>query len=245
MDFFTSVYFVVFLCLVGLVLTFFLIREIVRILSINKIREGKNKGASYVCDLLAERFPEATVYKNVRFLKEVAAEDGLRCVCDVVYISRGGLLLLTVLPETGIYDNPKIGPWRHRYLNTHKEVVTLQKNNPFDTMAFFATVAEKLMMEEDVLNPSVTRCVVFSADLVDFRTDYPECLTIGTLFDYVEAFNKRRHLNEAEYRKVCLSVAACSDYLEGLLPEDHQNAEQPQTKPKAVRIPPASEEKQV
>ena len=111
-------------------------------------------------------------------------------------------------------------------------------------MAFFATVTEKLMMEEDVLNPSVTRGVVFSADLVDYRTDYPECLTIGTLFDYVEAFNQRKHLNDAEYQKVRLAIAACSDYLDSLLPEDRKNAEQPPQKLKAVRIPHTAEEKQ-
>ena len=150
-------------------------------------------------------------------MKQEAEEGGLSCACDVVYVSRGGVLLLTVLPDTGNYDNPKIGPWRHRYINTRKEVVTLQKTNPFDTMAFFASVTEKLMMAENVLNPSVTRAVVFSADLVDFTTDYPECLTVGTLYDYVEAFNKRRHLNKEEYVKVCQALTACSDYLEDCL----------------------------
>lgn len=245
MDFFTSVYFVIFLCLVGLVLVLLLIREIIRILTINKIREGKNKGACYVCDLLSERFPEATVFKNVRFLKDEATSEGIKCVCDVVYISRGGVLLLTVLPDTGNYDNPKIGPWRHRYMNTAKEVVTLQKNNPFDAMSFFLAVAEKLMISEDVLNPSVTRAVVFTADLVDYTTEYSECLTLATLFDYVEAFNKRRHLNKEEYIKVCQAITACSDYLESILPEDKKGEmEDRPAKPKAVRVPLSSEGKE-
>lgn len=241
MEFFTSVYFVIFLCLVGVGLALLLCREIIRILTINKLREGKGRGPSHVCDLLCERFPEATVYKNVRFLKEDAAKEGLKCACDVVYVSRGGVLLLTVFSDVGTYDNPKVGPWRHRYINTKKETITLQKPNPFDSMAFFSAVAEKLMVSEEVLNPSVTRAVVFSADLVDFTTDYPEILTIGTLFDYVEAFNRRKHFNSSEYAKVCQAISACSDYLEEIsaplpAPEDK--------KPKAVRRPPASEEAQ-
>lgn len=48
---------------------------------------------------------------------------------------------------------------------------------------------EKLLLSENVLNPSVSRVVVFSANLVDYTTNYPECLTIATLFDYVDAFN--------------------------------------------------------
>ncbi|MBQ8214714.1 MAG: hypothetical protein IJX59_07920 [Clostridia bacterium] len=242
MEFFTSVYFVIFLCLVGIVLALLLCREIIRILTINKLREGKGRGPSHICDLLCERFPEATVYKNVRFLKEEAAKDGLKCACDVVYISKGGVLLLTVFPDVGTYDNPKIGPWRHRYINTKKETITLQKSNPFDTMAFFATVAEKLMISEEVLNPSVTRAVVFSADHVDFTTDYPECLTVATLFDYVEAFNRRKHFNSAEYAGVCQAISACADYLEekataGKEPEEGDK------KPRAVRRPPVSEER--
>ena len=241
MSFFTSVYFVIFLCLIGTGLTLLLLREIIRILTINKLRESKNRGASHICDLLCERFPEATVYKNVRFLKEDVTKEGLKCACDVVYISRGGVLLLTVLPDVGTYDNPKIGPWRHRYINTKKETITLQKNNPFDTMAFFSTVAEKLMVSEEVLNPSVTRAVVFSADLVDFTTDYPECLTVGTLFDYVKAFNRRKHFNKTEYAKVCQAISACSDYLEEKATIKNEASD---TKPKAIRRPPASEEVQ-
>ena len=91
MEFFTSVYFVIFLCLIGVGLALLLCREIIRILTINKLREGKGRGPSHVCDLLCERFPEATVYKNVRFLKEDAAKEGLKCACDVVYVSRGGV----------------------------------------------------------------------------------------------------------------------------------------------------------
>ncbi|MBP3320832.1 MAG: hypothetical protein J6M12_00610 [Clostridia bacterium] len=240
---FTSVYFVIFLCLVGVVLTLLLLREIIRILTINKIREGKGRGPSHICDLLCERFPQATVYKNVRFLKEDAAKDGLKCTCDVVYISRGGVLLLTVFPDVGTYDNPKISPWRHRYINTQKETITLQKTNPFDSMSFFSTVAEKLMVEESVLNPSVTRAVIFSADLVDFTTDYPECLTVGTLFDYIDAFNQRKHFNANEYAKVCQAISACSDFLEEKLPEEQRGESEGSKKPKAMRTPRKVEEK--
>lgn len=244
MKFFTSVYFVIFLCIAGCIVVFFLIREIIRILSINKLREGKNRGAGHVCNLLAERFPEAAVFKNVYFLKDEATKENIKSACDVVYISKGGVLLLTVFSEIGTYDNPKIGAWRHRFINAQKETVTLQKSNPFDTMSFFATVAEKLMVSESVLNPSVTRAVVFSADLVDFTTDYPECLTIGTLFDYVEAFNRRKHFNEKEFARVSDAIRACSDYLEARLPEDKKKrAEQANAKPKAVRRPPVSETK--
>ena len=111
-------------------------------------------------------------------------------------------------------------------------------------MAFFSTVAEKLMLSEDVLNPSVTRAVVFSADLVDFTTDYPECLTVGTLFEYVEAFNKRKHFNRAEYGRVCQAISACSDYLEELS-EPINDEDECDKKPKAVRRPPSPEEKSV
>ena len=103
MSFFTSLYFIFFLALTALVLAFFLLREILKILTIDRTRREKDRSARHVCDLLSERFPEATVYSNVRLLKKEAAERGLRCVCDAVYISRGGVLLLTALPDVGIY----------------------------------------------------------------------------------------------------------------------------------------------
>ncbi len=241
MKFFGSVYFILILCLAAIILTFFLLREIIGILSVNKLRKKKNRDAEHVCDLLCERFPDATVYKNVYLLKKEAAENGLRCSCDIVYISKGGVLLLTVFPDVGTYDNPKIGAWRHRYINTHKETVTLQKPNPFDRMAFFATAVEKLLLTENVLNPSVTRAVIFTADLVDYTTDYPECLTVATLFDYVEAFNRRKHFNRAEYHRACEVISACSDYLESHLPEEIKAAEQTKnSRPRTLRTPPES-----
>ncbi len=240
MKFFGSIYFIVFLCLAAGILTFLLLREIIAILSINALRKRKERGAEHICDLLCERFPNATVYRNVYLLKESAAEQGLKCACDVVYISRGGVLLLTVFPDIGVYDNPKIGAWRYRYINTQKETITLQKANPFDRMSFFSSVVEKLLVSENLLNPSVTRAVVFSADLVDYTTDYPECLTVATLFDYVNAFNRRRHFNRSEYHKACEVISACSEYLESHLPEDVKNSKDgiSPSVPKAVRKPP-------
>lgn len=239
MKFFGSVYFIVFLCLIAAVITFFLIREVLIILSINKLRRRKDRSAEHICDLLCERFPNATIYRNVYLLREEAAEQGLKCACDVVYISRGGVLLLTVFPDVGVYDNPKIGAWRYRYINTQKEVITLQKANPFDRMSFFASVVEKLLLSENLLNPAVSRAAIFSADLVDYTTEYPECLTVATLFDYIEAFNKRSHFTRSEYHKACEVIAACSEYLESRLPETVKTSETArETKPKAVKKPP-------
>ena len=226
-------YTILFLALVAVLLFIPLIREIVRVLTINKLRRGKDRSAKHICDLLCERFPASTVYRDVYLLKDDATEEGLNNVCDVVYISRGGVLLLTVLPDLGVYDNPKIGPWRYRYVNTKKETVTIQMANPFENMAFFSSVVEKLLVNENVLNASVSRGVVFSADLVDYTRDYPECLTIGTLFEYIEAFDRRAHFNKKEYRQVCEAIAACSEYLEGT----SQNGFAPIEK---IRIPKAA-----
>ena len=231
-----SVYLVIFLCLVAMVVAYFLFKEIISIIAINALRKRKERDAEHICDLLSTRFPNAAVYRNVYLLKEEAAKQGLKCTCDIVYISRGGVLLLTVFPDVGIYDNPKIGTWRYRYNNTKKETITLQKVNPFDRMAFFSSVVEKLLLSENILNPAVNRAVVFSADLVDYTTDYPECLTIATLFDYVEAFNRRKHFNNSEYHKAREVITACSEYLEKKLPKSVKNADGAQ-KPKAVRVP--------
>lgn len=239
MKFFTSVYFVGLLGLIACLLTFLLLREVVAIMSVNRLRKTKIRDAEHVCDLLATRYPGAAVYRNVYLLKKEAADQGLKCACDVVYISRGGVLLLTVFPDTGVYDNPKTGPWRYRYINQQKETVTLQKSNPFDRMAFFAAVTEKLLLSENVLNASVSRCVVFTADLVDYTTDYAECLTVPTLFDYVDMFNKKKHFNRGEFHRACDVISACSDYLENRLPESVKSAEkEPGVKPKALRTPP-------
>ncbi|MBQ9467938.1 MAG: hypothetical protein IJU52_02915 [Clostridia bacterium] len=215
MSVFTSIYTILFLSLAGCVVFFFLVREIIRVLSINRLRKEKGRSAEHICDLLSERFPRSTVNAQVYLLKDEALENGLGTTCDVVYISRGGVLLLTVLPDIGVYDNPKIGPWRYRYINTKKETVTLQMQNPFEIMAFYSSVVEKLLVSENVLNASVTRAVVFTADPVDFTKDYPECLTVGTLFDYIEAFDRRDHFTPKEYSKACEVIAACSAYLEG------------------------------
>lgn len=220
MRFFTSVYFLILLCIAALAITVLAIKEILRIIAMNKLKQGKGRGSAYVCNMLCQQFPSANIYRNVRLLKREATENGLKSNCDIVYISRGGVLLLTVVGEVGMYDNPKIGPWRHRYMNTAKEVITLQKPNPFDSMAFFASVTEKLLISENVLNPSVSKAVVFSADLVDFTTDYTECLTMETLFDYIRAFNKRSHFNRKEEHRACEAISACSEYLESILPPE-------------------------
>ena len=212
----TSVYMILFLSLIACVLFFFLIKEILRILSINRTRRDSDRSSAHVCDLLCERFPKATVFRQVYLLKDEAADSGLNTTCDVVYISRGGVLLITVLPDVGVYDNPKVGPWRYRYINTKRETVTLQMQNPFESMAFFSSVVEKLLVSENVLNASVSRAVVFTADTVDYTRDYPECLTVGTLFDYIDSFDRRDHFNKKEYRRVCEAIAACSDYLESV-----------------------------
>ena len=233
-----SVYIVIFLALVALVVAFFLVREIVKIFSINALRKKKERDADHICELLSTRFPDAAVYRNVYLLKEEATQQGLKCACDIVYISRGGVLLLTVFPDVGIYDNPKIGTWQYRYINTKKETITLQKVNPFDRMAFFSSVVEKLLLSENILNPAVNRAVVFSADLVDYTTDYPECLTVATLFDYVDAFNQRKRFNRSEYHRAREVITACSEYLEKKLPKSVKNAETGASQmPKAVRVP--------
>ena len=236
MNFLSSVYLIILLCLVALVLAFFLFKELISVLTINSLTKRKERDAQYICDLLSLRFPGAAVYRKVYLLKEEAAEQGLKCACDIVYISRGGVLLLTVFPDVGVYDNPKIGPWQHRYINTKKETITLQKPNPFDRMSFFSSVTEKLLLSENILNPAVSRAVVFSADLVDFTTDYPECLTMATLFEYVEAFNRRKHFNQSEFHKAKEVITACSEYLESRLPNKVKDpANDSFQKPKAIR----------
>ncbi len=221
MKFFTSVYFLVFLCLIAAILTAMIIRRTVQILAINKLRKENSRGPEHIADLLAERFPNAEVYCHHYFLKNAAKDDGLKTACDVVYVSKGGVLLLTVLSKTGVYDNPKIGNWRHRYINTNKETVTVNLTNPFDEMAFFANVTEKLLLSEEVLNPAVSRAVVFSADLVNFTNDYDECLTVATLFDYVERFNARKHFTDKEFHRACEGVVACNEYLRARLQKIH------------------------
>ena len=233
MVFLTSFYTILFFALIDLLIFFFLMKEILRVLTINRLRKDKDRSAKHVCDLLCERFPKSTVYRNVYLLKDDASESGLNNICDVVYISRGGILLLTVLPDIGVYDNPKIGAWRYRFVNTQKETVTLQMANPFENMAFFASVVEKLLISENVMNASVSRAVIFTSDLVDYTKDYQECLTVGTLFDYIEGFDRHAHYNKSEYRKVCEVIAACSDYLEGTSSNGFATIEK-------IRIPKAS-----
>lgn len=84
MSFFTSLYFIFFLALTALVLAFFLLREILKILTIDRTRREKDRSARHVCDLLSERFPEATVSQQCAASQKEAAERGLLCVCDAV-----------------------------------------------------------------------------------------------------------------------------------------------------------------
>jgi len=194
----TSVYFVAVLFIITVLLAVYLIKESTKIFILDKIAGQKTRGTSFVYDLLKVRFKSAFIYKNVTLVDGNDDNPNIKPDCDILYISRGGILLITVIPDKGKFDNPKTGMWKYSYENIKHETVTLLRVNPFDSSIPQANVIEDLLTGQGLLNKTITRAVLFTSDEVEFESDYPEILIMGNLFDYIEEFDLSGELNSNE-----------------------------------------------
>lgn len=207
-DILTSVWFPALLSCIALIVAALLILRTVRMLRVSKVCSMKQHGTGFIYDYLRIYFPEHCLFKNLPLIDEgsmfVIGKNSqlIKRTADIAYVGRGGILLLTVVPDTGCFDTPKVGNWKHSRM-VQGQAVTKTVVNPFDATNPHPSAIENLLSSEDLREKNITRAVVLTGKGVLYTTVYKELLSPGTLLRFVRSFNMQKSLSGSEIRQVC------------------------------------------
>ncbi len=188
-----------FLTIAGLILATILVIKGKKRLITAKIMEDRTASTDFVYDLICAEFPSACVLKDAPV--SCASTDKVQITksLDMLYISRGGVVIISVVNGEGAFDNPKTGPWRHRYLGSGDKPVTATIPNPFDATIPAANIIEGLLAGEKIFL-DVQKIAVFSGTKVGMTTHYPEAINISSLLLYLREFDQRTVMNGPQFR---------------------------------------------
>lgn len=200
-----------FLTILGLILATLLVVKGKKQLITAKILEDRTDTTDFVYDMICAEFPKACVLKDAPVSCADAGGVQITQAIDILYVSRGGVMIISVINGDGAFDNPKTGPWRHRYIGANEKTVTTSLPNPFDTTIPAANILEGLLAGEKIYL-DVQKIAVFSGNKVGMTTHYPEAVSVSSLVTYLRAFDQRTLLNGPQFRLASEVITAFAQY---------------------------------
>lgn len=207
MRLFTSVWFPTVLSVCALLVAGTLILRTTRMIRVSKVRSMKHHGADFICEYLRIYFPDRCLFQNLPLIDEnsmfVIGKNShlIKRTADVAYVGKGGILLLTVVPDGGCFDTPKVGNWKHSRM-VEGQAVTKTVVNPFDATNPHPSAVETLLSSIGLHDKNITRAVVLTGKGVLYTTVYKELLSPGTLLRFVRSFNMQKNLSSSEIRQI-------------------------------------------
>ncbi len=215
----TSTWFPIALAALALLLGIPLIVKTSRLIGVVRLQRRRVRDGTFLYDYLRIYYPRRRLFRDLPLLSEdsmfVIGESGrdIRRTADVAYVGRGGVLLLTAIPDRGNFDTPKSGNW--------KIALSLSRGgqegeggkilrdfpNPFETTTPHPRAVANLLAPVGLSRAPVTRAVVLTADGVYYTTVYRELLSLGTLLRFVRTFDLQKNLTRNEVRRICRRFA--------------------------------------
>ena len=139
-----------FLMIVGIALAVIVIVKATKLFISSYVWEKYNDDNVFPYDLLCAEFPDACILKDVPISSTEAKSVQISQSLDILYVSRGGVMIISVVNGTGAFDNPKTGTWRYRYPDSNGKPVTVNIPNPFDVTIPAANILESLLAGEKI-----------------------------------------------------------------------------------------------
>ena len=199
------------MALLGLFLAITLVVKGKKRLITAKILEDRAAGTDFVYDLICSEFPKSCILKDAPVSCSEAGGVQITQAPDILYISRGGVMIISVVNGDGAFDNPKTGPWRFRYMGANNTPVTTSLANPFDTAIPAANILEGLLAGEKIY-VDVHKIAVFSGCKVGMTTKYPEAMSVNDLITYLTEFDQRTVMNGPQFRLASEVITAFAQY---------------------------------
>ena len=197
--------------IMGISLSIVVIVKATRLFISSYVWEKYNDDNVFPYDLLCAEFPDACILKDVPISSTETKSVQISQSLDILYVSRGGVIIISVVNGTGAFDNPKTGAWRYRYPNENGKPVTVNIPNPFDVTIAAANILEGLLAGEKIFL-DVQRVVVFTGHKIGVTHKYPEALTVNELTSYINAFNQRAVMNGPQFRTAATTITAYAEY---------------------------------
>ena len=200
-----------FLMIVGAALAVALIVKATRLFITSHVWEKYNDDCTFAYDLLCAEFPDACILKEVPITSTGAKKVQISQSLDILYVSRGGVVIISVVNGTGAFDNPKTGGWRYRYPDANGKPITVNIPNPFDVTIPAVNILEGLLAAEKIFL-DVNRIVVFTGSKIGLTNKYPEAMSVNELTDYLKAFDQRAVMNGPQFRTASATITAFAEY---------------------------------
>jgi len=148
-----------------------------------------------IFDMLCDKFTRDYALKNA-VLVDFSDTVGIKkTTCDIVYIGSGGVLLISVISDGGLYNNPITGDWSHTYTQNGEPQTDIYIN-PFDVQNSFKKVVEKLLEHEGIHPEVIQTLVVYTNENAKFSLQIPNLIYIEDLYKYIKKFNRKRALRQ-------------------------------------------------
>lgn len=200
-----------FLAILGLILAIILVMKGKKQLITAKVLENGKEDTDYVYDLICAEFPGACILKEVPIASVGTGSIQITQTVDILYVSRGGIVIITVINGSGAYDNPKTGPWRYRYATANGKTVTVSLPNPFDATIPAANILEGLLAGEKIFL-DVKRIAVFTGATLGMTTRYPEAMSVSDLIPYLTVLNQQSVMNGPQFRTASEVIPTFAGY---------------------------------
>ena len=200
-----------FLMILGTVLAIVLISKATKLFITSRTWEKYRDNSSFVYDLLCAEFPNACILKDVPVSSTGTKGVQITQSIDILYVSRGGVLIISIVNGTGAFDNPKTGNWRYRYPDSNGKPITVNIPNPFDVTIPASNILEGLLAGEKIFL-DVNRIAVFSGNKIGLTNKYAEAVHIDDLTSYIQSFDQHSILNGPQFRSAATAVTAFAQY---------------------------------
>lgn len=210
---FTSIWFPALLTVLAAFLIAIILIKTFKLMRVNQINRMSRHGVEYVFELLRIYYPKKRIFKRLKLIGANSMfnigknKNLIKRECDIAYVGRGGILLLTVVPDAGCYDNPKAGNWKHSLITQNGQSLTQTIVNPFDATNPHISAIETLLSAEGVYQKNIARAVILTGKNVYYTTVYREILSPGTLFSYIREFDSHSVLSLSEINRICNSLS--------------------------------------
>ncbi|MBQ0102441.1 MAG: NERD domain-containing protein [Firmicutes bacterium] len=153
----------------------------------------KNRSESFVPSLIKAQMLRPVLIRNAVLPEPVGNGSFVNANADLIYISHGGIAVMSLIGIPGAVDNSGTGDWT---IQNNTGVTTIP--NPLEANAHAVNAILQILKENSVFNVPIYNFAVFYGKKTVFRVKSNKLLTAKTLLPSLKDINRDKFLSNQD-----------------------------------------------
>lgn len=186
-----------------LVFTYKIVKNINAQKEVDELYASHKRNKVFILRVLDAAFGKNKVIKAARIPVKTSGGFAEPAVSDALMVTRAGIIVISIIGQSGKLDNPQSGLWR--LLDRNGQIITLE--NPFQKNQYMIEVLKKLLRKDGFHNITFhSLAVIANSDGVLPKYTYRDMLSDKNILEEIKNIMIEKQLSFTEIQDVQATI---------------------------------------